>query len=224
MDSYKLSALGIEPGHDPQAVKAKLQPMLKGEPSVFDNLFHHIARNEPVVLGENIPRDKAKNLLEKLTAIGLKCRIDPMALSLVSVEEEEQHDVYRCPACGHCQPPARGNLLDTCERCGVVGQNYQEANEIRQALELERRRLRSVMEEEKKRKLEAAEAKANKRREKIQQKFSDRAQRQVQGEVETGPWDKLKTPLQPDALYLIVGSVTVALIGIGLLVWQLRGG
>jgi hypothetical protein len=125
MDStYKLSAVGIEPGHDPQTVKTQLQLLLKGDPSVFENLFHRISRNEPVLLGENIPLAKAETMLKKLTALGLQCRLDPMALGLVSAEEEQPNDVYRCPACGHCQPPAQGTLLDTCQRCGVVGKAY----------------------------------------------------------------------------------------------------
>jgi ribosomal protein L37AE/L43A len=222
MDSTcKLSAVGIQLGHDPQAVKAQLQFILKGDPSAFEDLFHRILRNERVILGENIPRAKAETMLQKLTALGLQCRLDPMALSLVSAEEEEQlNEVYRCPACGHCQPPARGGALDTCQRCGIVGKTYEEANEIKQALELERRRQQAVMEKEKKEKLEAAKAKADRQREKAQQKIAVRAQRQAEPDVNQ-PLRGLKAPLQPDVLYLIIGSVVVALIGIGLLVWQL---
>ncbi len=223
MDStYKLSAVGIEPGHDPQVVKTKLQPLLKGDPSAFDNLFHRISWNERVVLGENLPQTNAQNLLQKLTAFGLQCRLDPMTLSLVSAEEEQPNEVYQCPACGHSQPPARGNQLDTCQRCGVVGKSYEEANEIRQALELERRRQQAMIEKEKKEKLEAAKAKADRQREKAQQKIAARAQRYTQSDVDQ-PLRGRKVPFKPDVLYLIIGGVTVALIGIGLLVWQLQG-
>jgi Flp pilus assembly protein TadB len=100
-----------------------------------------------------------------------------------------------------------------------VGKTYEEANEIKQALELERRRQQAVMEKEKKEKLEAAKAKADRQREKAQQKIAVRAQRQAEPDVNQ-PLRGLKAPLQPDVL-LIIGSVVVALIGIGLLVWQL---
>lgn len=219
MDSTcKLSAVGIEPGHDPQTVKAQLQLLLKGDPSAFENLFHRISRNEPVVLGENIPSAKAETMLQKLTALGLQCRLDPMGLSLVSVEQEEQQsEAYRCPACGHCQPPAQGGALDTCRRCGVVGKAYEEAKEIKQALELERRRQQTITEQEKKEKLEAARNKVNKQREKAQQKIARRAQRQPEREGDDDPSNKLK-------LYPIIGGITAALIGIGLLIWQLKSG
>jgi ribosomal protein L37AE/L43A len=156
--TFRISALGIRPDHTPQEVRSKLQPMVK-DAAAFNDIFHRISTNQSVVLGENLSKDKAEKLLEKLTTIGLKCRIDPMALSLVPVEEEEkQNNVYRCPACGHCQPPARGDNLDICERCGVVGRNYESTQELKQALEMERQRLRSALEKEKKEKLEGIQA------------------------------------------------------------------
>ncbi len=219
MDStFKLSAVGIEPGHDPQAVKATLQPILKGDPSAFENLFQRIARNEKVILDENIPQAKAETLLKKLTALGLQCRLDPVGLSLVSIEQEEQQsELYRCPACGHGQPPARGDQPDTCQRCGIVGKAYEEANEIKQALELERRRQQAMMEKEKKEKLEAAKNKVNQQREKAQQKIAARAQRQLERAGDEDTSHKLQ-------LYPIIGGITVALIGIGLLIWQIKSG
>ena len=222
--TFKLAALGIQPNHDPQVVRAQLQAMMKNDSAAFNDIFHRIMLNQTVVLGENIPKDKARNLLEKLTAIGLKCRLDPMALSLVPIEEEEQQNaVYRCPACGHTQPPARGGNLDICERCGVVGQNYETTSELKQALEMERRRLKSALEKEKREKLSALQDKANKQREKAQQEAFDRARRQVEKELGIGPRHKLKALLKPGVLYPVLGSLSVGLIGVGLLIWQLGG-
>lgn len=222
--TFKLAALGIQPNHDPQVVRARLQAMMKHDSAAFNDIFHRIMLNQTVVLGENIPKDKAENLLEKLTAIGLKCRLDPMALSLVPIEEEEQQNaVYRCPACGHAQPPARGGNPDICERCGVVGQNYETTNELKQALEMERRRLRETLEKEKKEKLNATKDKVSKQREKTQQELLERARRQVEKELGITPWYKVKALLKPGVLYPVLGSLAVGLVGVGLLVWQLGG-
>jgi tetratricopeptide (TPR) repeat protein/ribosomal protein L37AE/L43A len=198
--------------------------MTKNDAASFNDIFHRISLNQSVVLGENVPKDKAEKLLEKLTAIGLKCRIDPMALSLVPVEEDEQqNNVYRCPACGHNQAPAKGGNLDICERCGVVGRNYEAANELKQALEMERRRLREDLEKEKKEKLEEIQDKLNKQREKDRQELLDRARRQAERELGIQPWHKFKVLFKPGVLYPMLGSLLVAFIGVGLLIWQLGG-
>jgi Flp pilus assembly protein TadB len=74
-----------------------------------------------------------------------------------------------------------------------------------------------MMEKEKKEKLEAAKAKADRQREKAQQKIARRAQRQPERAGDDDPSNKLK-------LYPIIGGITAALIGIGLLIWQLKSG
>lgn len=219
--TFKLSALGVQPGQDSQTVRARLQPMMKSDAADFNNIFHRISLNQLVVLGENIPKDKAENLLKKLTAIGLKCRLDPMALSLVPIEEAQQSDVYRCPSCGYTQSPARGGKPNICERCGVVGENYETVNELKQALEMERRRLRSALDKEKKEKLEAKLDKANQQREKAQQEVLERARRQAEKELGIGPLHQFKALLKPGILYPILGGLAVGLIGVGLLIWQL---
>ena len=164
METFRLSALGIQPGRDPQAVQAKLQPMLKGDAATFKDIFHRISLRERVVLGENIPQDKAKNLLEKFAAMGVECRLDPMQLSLAPIEEEGGKDSpYQCPACHHRQPSAVGGNPDICERCGIVGRNYEETNELKQALELERQRLKSTLDKKARKKLDAVREKATNR-------------------------------------------------------------
>lgn len=223
METFRLSALGIQPGRDSQAVRAELQPMLKGDAATFNDIFHRISLRERVVLGENIPQDKAKNLLEKFAAMGVECRLDPMQLSLAPIEEEGGKDSsYQCPACHHRQPSAVGGNPDICERCGVVGRNYEEANELKQALELERQRLKSTLDKKARKKLDAVREKAANEKEKAQQEAFERARRQMEKELGIRPWHKLKALLEPGVLYPILGSLAVGLIGVGLLVWQLR--
>lgn len=213
--TFKLSALGIQPDQDPQTVRAQLQAFLKGDPTAFEHTFQRLFLNQPVVLGEGIPQAKAENLLKKFTTIGLDCRLDPMTLSLAPIEETDKASLYRCPACGHRQPPAINNLPDTCERCGVVGRNYAASNELKQALELERRRLKTLMSREEE---EEEREKARQRQEKLRAI----AKRQVEKEMGITSVDKLKALFKPGAPVPIIGGMTAAVIGVGLLVWQLQ--
>lgn len=214
--TFRLTALGIQPGQDPQTVRVQLQSLLKGNPSVFQDAFHRISLNQRVVLGEQIPQAQAQTLLQKFTAIGLKCRLDPMALSLVPMEEDDKQELYQCPACGHRQPPAANNALDICERCGIVGRNYAEINELKQAIDLERRRIKSQMSQEEE---QEEREKARQRQEKLRAM----AKRQVEREMGITTADKIKALLAPRTLFPVLGSMTAAAAGIGLLVWQLQG-
>lgn len=213
--TFKLTALGIQPGQDPQTVRTQLRAILKDDPTAFEATFHRLSLNQPVVLGEGISQAKAESLLEKFTATGLNCRIDSMTLSLVPMEETGQASFYQCPACGHRQPPATNNLPDTCERCGVVGRNYAASNELKQALELERRRLKTLMSREEE---EEEREKARQRQEKLRAI----AKRQVEKEMGITSVDKLKALFKPGAPVPIIGGMTAAVIGVGLLIWQLQ--
>ncbi|MDG4550115.1 MAG: hypothetical protein P9F19_12070 [Candidatus Contendobacter sp.] len=213
--TFKLSALGIRPDQDPQTVRTQLQAFLKGDPTDFEATFHRLSLNQPVVLGEGIPRAKAENLLEKFTALGLDCRLDPMTLSLIPMEETGQAAFYQCPACGHRQAPATNNQPDICERCGVVGRNYAATSELKQALELERRRVKTLMGHEE----EAEEREKARQR---QEKLRAIAKRQVEKEMGITSADKLKALFKPGAPLPVIGGMATAAIGIGLLVWQLQ--
>ncbi|MDG4596193.1 MAG: hypothetical protein P9F75_10985 [Candidatus Contendobacter sp.] len=213
--TFKLTALGIQPGQDPQTVRTQLQAILKDDPTVLEATLHRLSLNQPAVLGEGISRAEAESLLEEFTATGLNCRIDPIALSLVPMEEMGQASFYQCPACGHRQLPATNNLPDTCERCGVVGRNYAASNELKQALELERRRLKTLMSHE-------DEAEEREKARQRQEKLRAIAKRQVEKEMGITSVDKLKALFKPGAPLPIIGGMTAAVIGVGLLVWQLQ--
>lgn len=213
--TFKLSALGIRPDQDPQTVRTQLQAFLKGDPTAFEATFHRLSLNQPVVLGEGIPQAKAERLLEKFTALGLDCRLDPMTLSLIPMEETGQAAFYQCPACGHRQAPATNNQPDICERCGVVGRNYAATSELKQALELERRRVKTLMGHEE----EAEEREKARQR---QEKLRAIAKRQVEKEMGITSADKLKALFKPGAPLPVIGGMAAAAIGIGLLVWQLQ--
>lgn len=214
--TFRLAALGIRLGQDPQKVRVQLQSLFKGNPAAFETAFHRISLNQPVVLGERIPQAQAETLLEKLTAIGLDCRLEPMTLSLVPIEENDTNTCYQCPACGHRQPPA-ANPPDICERCGIVGQNYQQASELKQALDLERRRMRSLISRQE----EQEEGEKARQR---QEQLRAMARRHIEREMGITTLDKIKALLAPRILIPVLGSITAAAAGIGLLVWQLQIG
>ncbi len=174
-----------------------------------------------MVLAENLPQERASNLLKKLSDGGLACRLDPMQLTLVPIDTMEENALpYRCPACGHKQPPTLDSS-DICERCGVVGRNYQGVNEYKMALDAERQRLRSMLDREKTEQAKKGREWVEKQREKLQQEMLDQARRQAEKELNIDLRYKIKQLFKPRILIPILGSTTVAAIGVGLLVWQL---
>lgn len=219
---FKVSALGIQSGQESSVVRAALQPMLKCTASAFEDIFHSLSISHRVVLAEDIPQSKAEALFNKLTGIGLNCRIDPMKLTLAALEEGPVEDErYRCPACYHSQPRATDGRLDTCEQCGIVGRNYEETAYLRAAIDRERRRLQGLKGGEEDDNREAREAKEAKRRALAEQRLLDQARRQAEKELNIRFYHKFRFLLKPDVLYPLLGSVTVGLVGVGLLVWQL---
>ncbi len=219
---FRVSALGIQPGQESSVVRAALQPMLKCTASAFEDIFHSISIGHRVVLAEDIPKPKAEALLNKLMGIGLNCRIDPMKLTLAALQEGPVLDErYRCPACYHGQPRATDGRLDTCERCGIVGRNYEETAYLRAAMDRERRRLQGLKGSEEDDDREAREAKEAKRQALAEQKLLDQARRQVEKELGIRFYHKLRFLLKPDVLYPLLGSVAIGLVGVGLLLWQI---
>ena len=220
--TFRLAALGIQPGQNRETVRTAFKALFKGNDAAFDNTFHQIDLGQRVVLGENIQKDKAQALLEKLTAIGLSVRLDPMKLSLAPIEDDGV--VYQCPACNHRQPMAIGNNLDICERCGIIGRNYHATSDLRQAMERERLRVKELLEREQREELENASDKDNRKQEKAQLELLEQARRQAEKSLGITPWRKFRMLLKrrPEIVYPTLGSLTVALIGVGLLVWQLQ--
>ncbi len=220
--TFKLIITGAQPGRDPQALRESLQGMLKGPAKEIEALVHRISIREQVVLTQNLAKERAEKLLHKLTEQGLTARLEPMQLTLLPVEEEDGvvNEGYTCPACGHKQPLAR-DQMDTCQRCGVVGRNYEQYKEYKEALELERRYVKSQLAKENAEKAEAAKAKSGKKQEKLQQEMLERARRQAEKELNISPWHKYKLLIKPRIVLPVLGSMAVAALALTVLVWQL---
>ncbi|MDV7391569.1 hypothetical protein RZS08_09460, partial [Arthrospira platensis SPKY1] len=153
--TFKVTLLGIQPNRDPKEARAKLRPLLANDEAAFDKIFHSITRNKPVILTAGIPRTGAENLAEILTAIGLKCRLDPMTLTLLPIEDKPRA-IYRCPACGHYQPITEDHQPDLCQHCGVVGSHYEKISERISERTSERISKRNLASERQSRRNEAA--------------------------------------------------------------------
>lgn len=223
--TFKLTATGIQPGHDPQVLRENLKELFKGPSKEIEALLHRLSLKEPVMIAQNLPKDKAEALLAKLADYGLIARIEPMQLTLVAMAEEEHSGIasegYTCPACGHKQPLAR-DQLDTCERCGVVGKNYEQYKEYKEALELERRYLKDKQAKERAEKAQEAQERVGKKKERFQQEMLERARRQAEKELDIRPWHKYQAMFKPKILLPILGSMAAAAIGLTFLVTQMR--
>ncbi len=211
-DTYKVSALGLAPGYPEQTVRAGLASLLKGDPAAFEPKFQRILVNQTVILAKNIPDAAARKMHERLTAIGLLCRIDPMSLALEAKS-------YRCPACGHEQLHTTDGTPDICERCQIVVDQYKgkqsnrQAFDLQQAIELERRTLATqtaVVNEQQSRDAERKQA----------EKLRKIARRRVEKELGITFYSKLKPFLAPSISLPILAVLILAGGGVGFFVWD----
>ncbi len=216
--TFKLTVFGIQPARGTSTIRSRLLAFFEGNSSEIDEIIQQILTNQPVVLAENLLEDQAQNFLQTLTNIGLNCRIEPTQLSLAPVGQEDP--VYQCPACGQKQPPAL-NGQDTCQRCGVVGNKYQNYTEYKELLELERQRVQILKAQQDKDKAEAAKERVSRLQEKKQKEILERARRQAEQEAGMTLRKKLKGLFKPQSLIPVFIGVTAAIGGVGLLVWQL---
>ena len=216
--TFKLTVFGIQPARGTSTIRSRLLAFFEGNSSEIDEIIQQILTNQPVVLAENLTEDQAQNFLQTLTNIGLNCRLEPMQLSLAPVGQEDP--VYQCPACGQKQPPAL-NGQDICQRCGVVGNKYQNYNEYNEVLEIERQRVQTLKTQQDKDRAEAAKERASRLQEKKQKEILERARRQAEQEAGMTLRKKLKGLFKPQSLIPVFIGVTAAIGGVGLLVWQL---
>lgn len=222
--TFKLIATGIQPNLDSEIVRKRFGELIHGDFSEIEKIFHRIRTKDPVVLAEDIPQEKSGNLLRKLNEIGLICRLEPMQLMLVPIDTvDENTPPYLCPACGHKQPP-KPDGSDICERCGVVGRNYEAVSEYKMALNAERERLRTMVNRQKMDKLNKAKERSQRIQEKLQEDMIERARRQAEKELSITLWDKIRERLRvkPHFFIPIVSSVVLVTIGIGFLVWKME--
>lgn len=210
--TFKLTALGIQPQQDSQAVRRKLANFFQGGSREIDALIQRILTDEYVVLAENLPLNTGQNLLRMLTDSGLKCRLEPMRLTLAPLEKDTTH--YQCPACGHRQAVATDGT-DICKRCGVVGHSYQAYTEKKEAFERERERLQGLLTSKNRVRTEALKGRISKQQQKAELELLTRALRRAEKNMGISPWVKLKAALK----FRTLGSALVA-IGMGFLAWQ----
>ncbi|MGB4946232.1 MAG: hypothetical protein WBQ05_03385 [Candidatus Competibacter denitrificans] len=208
--TFKLTALGIQPQQDSQAVRRKLANFFQGGSREIDALIQRILTDEYVVLAENLPLNTGQNLLRMLTDSGLKCRLEPMRLTLAPLEKDTTH--YQCPACGHRQAVATDGT-DICERCGVVGHSYQAYTEKKEAFE--RERLQGLLTSKNRVRTEALKGRISKQQQKAEMELLTRVLRRAEKNIGISPWVKLKAALK----FRTLGSALVA-IGMGFLAWQ----
>lgn len=214
--TFKLTALGIQPHQDSQAIRRKLANFFQGGSKEIDALIQRILTDEYVILAENLPLNVGQNLLRMLNDSGLKCRLEPMRLTLAPLEQDVPH--HQCPACGHRQPVTTEGV-DICERCGVVGHSYREYTEKKEAFERERERLQGLLTQKNRTRTEALKGRISKQQQKAELELLTRALRRAEKSMAISPWVKFKAALKPRFLASVLGSVLVVL-GMGFLAWQ----
>ncbi|NMQ18751.1 hypothetical protein E4P82_05765 [Candidatus Competibacter phosphatis] len=64
--TFKLTVTGIQPGQDHQIVQARFREWIKGNSAEIEKSLQRILTQQPVVLAENLPQERASNLLKKV--------------------------------------------------------------------------------------------------------------------------------------------------------------
>lgn len=94
---------------------------------------------------ENLNIQTAKALVQHLHHLGINGQIRP-ALQIVPKAPETaavSADVYTCPACGHQQPKrpqSHDGRLESCEKCGIVGERYQRKTRLNEAMQTQQQK------------------------------------------------------------------------------------
>ena len=89
---------------------------------------------------ENLNLEDAKALAQQLHNLGILGQIRP-ALQIVAKAQQTatvSSEIYTCPACGHKQPKQTQNhegRIESCEKCGIVGERNQLKDRLNQAIE-----------------------------------------------------------------------------------------
>ena len=119
----------------------KLAQLLKCEPQNAEKLL--LASGTPLKRG--IPAEKAEQIVQILSTIGVNSNYRPsqdsgVKLELEAVEESESKVV--CPACGHRHEVAPGAMPPVaCEECHVVFSKYDTVAQLKSEREAIKRRL-----------------------------------------------------------------------------------
>ncbi|MBV5310653.1 zinc ribbon domain-containing protein [Chromatium okenii] len=209
--SYKISATGIAPEIQEEAVREGLQKLMRGDSATFEKTFQRIVQGQSVVLVKGLAETRAQELLARLIAVGLTCQLEPMTATLSLVAK-----TYRCPACGHEQEHNSDGKPDTCEQCGVVADAYvapppRPNQELRDAIERERQALAAQFKVADDKETREAERKRTEKLRKI-------ARRKVEAELGIDFYSKMRPFLAPK---VSIPVVTLLLIAGGTTGWML---
>ncbi|MBK1693635.1 hypothetical protein CKO09_02615 [Chromatium weissei] len=211
---YKISATGIAPEQSEQAVRKGLQNLMRGDSAVFEKTFQRIVDGQSVVLVKGLAEAPAQELLNRLTAIGLVCRLDSMTSSTLTLVAK----TYRCPACGHEQEHSSDGQPDTCQQCGVVADAYvapppRPNQELRDAIERERQALAAQQKVADDKESREAERKRVEKLRKI-------ARRKVEAELGIDFYSKMRPFLAPKVSIPVISLLLIAGGATGWVLWN----
>lgn len=117
---YNLIFTGkLRPDHDSAEVQQAFAAMTKRPPEQVQKIFS----GKPVRLAQHLQEDKAKRMLQKLQALGMRCQLQPDHLpEEIQAQRAASTRSMKCPSCGRQQA-----LAETCAECGIVIAKYQKS-------------------------------------------------------------------------------------------------
>ena len=111
---FKIVALGVQPLHDPDTVRAHLRHILSGNPASVEAAIQHILVQESALLASGLTATQVTEYQQRCDALGLLYTVSPMVLHLQ--DQDEVVERKYCPVCNHLQPQT--TQINNCLRCG----------------------------------------------------------------------------------------------------------
>ncbi len=141
---YDLVLKGIPSGVELEPVKVRVAVLCKVSPAALDIAIGELLAGlrKTVTVRKNLPQAVAQQLKASLESMGLACTLE-VPLGLVAREVKVERKEYACPACDHRQPYTEAEDDAPCSACGVIRSKYLKNENMRKAIERERR-LREV--------------------------------------------------------------------------------
>ena len=135
MPKAKVILVGVSEDITADETKMALAALYQKPESHFETHCQHLFElKQPFVLLKKVDTATAHKHVEKLTAIGIECDVQPLqasnGLSLVPVDEKAESSETICPACAQLTMNS-----EECDNCGVIMKKFADQKNIEEMLQ-----------------------------------------------------------------------------------------
>ncbi|MEZ5478368.1 MAG: hypothetical protein R3E95_13075 [Thiolinea sp.] len=151
---------------------------------------------------DGIDEEQGKYYQDEFRKLKVETELRP-TLQLVDKETENEDDkpTYTCPACGHQQPQAGSDDMNTCNQCGVVGEKFSKSRKRQEVFETEKRKMEQQRQKDKK----AAQEQAD---------MAETEAMRQEARARLGIREKFNIKDKGQAVSVLVGAAVVSVMGV----------